>query len=47
MQFPSKNIGKETVFLFFIQILWHNWQETTWTTLSDNDLGLLLPIKQN
>ena len=25
----------------FIQISWHNWQETTWATLFDIDLGLL------
>ena len=31
----------------FIKISWNNWNETSWTTLFDNDLDLLLPFKQN
>ena len=34
-------------FYFFKQISWNNWQEMVWTTLLDNDLGLLLPFKRN
>ena len=36
---------EETIFLLFILISWHNWQEATWATLLDNDLDLLLPFK--
>ena len=35
------------MFLLFIQISWNYWQETTWATLLDNDLDLLLPLKRN
>ena len=35
--FSDKDRRKGTVFLLFIQISWNNWQETTWTTLLDND----------
>ena len=34
----------EIIFLLFIQISWNNWQETTWVTLLNNDLDLLLPF---
>ena len=36
------------MFLPFTQISWNNWKEMTWATLDvDNDLDLLLPLKQN
>ena len=34
-------------FYFFIQISWDNWQEMSWATILDNDLGLLLHFKGN
>ena len=45
--FPERIGVRRQYFYFFIQIFWHNWQETTGTTLLDNDLGLLLPFKLN
>ena len=50
MPFPWEDRGGKTIFLhfwFFIQISWHNWQETTWKNFLNNDLGLLLPFKKN
>ena len=36
------------MFLLFMQIIWNNWQQTTWATLDvDNDLDLSLLFKQN
>ena len=45
--FSDKDRRKGTVFLLFIQISWNNCQETTWTTLLDNDSDLLLRFKPN
>ena len=45
--FPEMIEARRQHFYIFKQISWHNWQETTWKTLLDNDLGLLLTFKWN
>ena len=45
--FPWKERREETIFLLFIEIPRINWHGTTWTTLLDNDLDLLLPYLIN
>ena len=47
MPFPWKDRFEKTIFLPFMHISWHDWQETTLATLLDDDLDLLLPFKQN
>ena len=39
MPFLGKDRQEETIFYFFMKISWNNWQEMTWTTLLNNDLG--------
>ena len=39
--------ARSQYFYFFIQISYDNSQEMNWTTLLDNDLGLLLTFKRN
>ena len=45
--FPERIDVRIQYFYFFVQISGNNWQETTWKTLLDNDLDLLLPFKWN